>query len=141
MKHHRHREDCRRDRGLLAILPVVAWLAGCSNDLPAPGACPIPAGADPVVTQVPLVGHAVTFDDLRYSPRLGKVIAAPEGVGRMYTVDPETLEVMTITSTGGTASADADERIIYAADRGTDSVVAFDATSGARVASVNLDGN
>jgi DNA-binding beta-propeller fold protein YncE len=115
---------------------------GCGNDLPSAGECAIPAATgDPVVTQVPLVGQAAFFDDLRYSPALGKVLAAPEGAGRIFVVDPETLEVAMISANGGTASVDADARTIFAADRGNDRIVAFDAASGALLTSIDLGAN
>jgi hypothetical protein len=117
-------------------------LCACGNDLPSSGSCAIPtASSEPVVTPVALVGQAAYFDDLHFAPALGKLIAAPEGVGRMFLVDPETLDVTTIGTSGGTASADADARNVYAIDRGSDRVVAYDATSGDLITSVNLDAN
>ncbi len=128
---------CIMKRPLLAIV-----LAACGNDLPSSGSCALPAAnGEPVVTPVPLVGQAATFDDLRFAPALGKVIATPEGVGRMFVIDPVTLDVMTIATSGGTASADADENNIYTIDRGGDRVIAYDATTGEVVTSLDLDAN
>jgi len=116
--------------------------AACGNDLPPPGVCPIPAAArDPELTAVPLVGRAAYFDDLRYAPALGKVLAAPEGVGRLFVVDPGTLEVAELATAPGTASADANARTIFTLDRGSDRLVAFDAATLARVGSVDLGAN
>jgi hypothetical protein len=121
---------------------LLVAIAGCGNDLPSSGACAIPsASGEPTVVQVPLVGRPAGFDDLRYAPALGKVVAAPEGAGRIYLVDPDTLEVTQIGATGGTASADADATTVYAIDRANDRVVAFDIATGSPISSANLDGN
>jgi hypothetical protein len=120
----------------------LALVAACGNDLLPPGECTIPvATGEPVVTPLPLVGQAATFDDLHYAPLLGKVLAAPEGVGRLFVVDPETLEVATIGTSGGTTSADADATTIYALDRSNNRLVAYDASSGEMVTALSLDAN
>ena len=122
------------------FLPLL--LVACGNDLPSAGECPTPTSTgEPVVTPVALVGQGAFFDDLHYSPALGKVLAAPEGVGRMFVVDPETLDVTTIGATGGTASVDANATTIFAADRGNNRIVAYDATTNEIVSTVDLDGN
>ena len=119
------------------FLPVLA-LVGCSNQLQGPGECAVPAATGaPVVTPVPLLGPAY-FDDLRYSPALGKVIAAPEGEMWIFLVDPETLETTMIATGGGTASADADEQTIFSVDRFNDRVEAYAAATGDRLASLPL---
>ncbi|MBA2542202.1 MAG: hypothetical protein H0V17_21355 [Deltaproteobacteria bacterium] len=121
---------------------LVLALVACGNDLPPSGSCAVPAASgEPVVTQVPLVGQAATFDDLHFAPALGKVVAAPEGVGRLFLVDPETLEVQTIGTSGGTASADADAQYVYALDRRNDQIVVYDVRDGGVLTSLPLDGN
>ncbi len=126
----------------MPLLLLVLALVGCSNRLKDPGQCPIPtATGEPVVTNVPLFGQPAYFDDLHFAPALGKVLAAPEGVARMYVVDPETLATTTIGTSGGTASADADERTIFTVDRSNDRVEAYDATTGEKVASLPLGAN
>ncbi len=121
---------------------LVLGLAGCSNQLKDSGQCPIPtATGEPVVTNISLFGQPANFDDLQYAPALGKVLAAPEGVARMYVVDPETLATTMIGTSGGTASADADERTIFTVDRSSDRVEAYDATTGEKVASLPLGAN
>ena len=106
-----------------ATCSLVLVAIGCGNDLPPPGSCAIPSAAgEPSVMAVPLVGHEAYFDDLHFAPALGKVLAAPEGVSQLYVVDPATLEVKTIATTGGTASADADAAFIYTVDRSNDRV-------------------
>ena len=126
----------------MSLLGIVLVLVGCSSQLKDPGRCPIPpAAGEPVVTDVPLSGEPAYFDDLHYAPALGKVLAAPEGLARMYVVDPETLMTTTIATTGGTASADADDRTIFAVDRSRDGVDAYDAATGEKVASLPLGAN
>jgi hypothetical protein len=121
---------------------LVLVLAGCSNQLKGSGQCPIPAATgEPVVTNVPLFGQRAYFDDLHYAPALGKVLAAPEGVARMYLVDPDTLATTTIGTSGGTASADADAHTIFTVDRSNNRVDAYDAATGDKVASLPLDAN
>ena len=121
---------------------LLVAIAGCGNDLPSSGSCAVPsANGEPTVVQVPLAGRPASFDDLRYAPALGKVIAAPEGVGRIYLVDPDTNEVTTIAAGGGTASADADATHVYAIDRSNDRVVAYDIATASAISSAELDGN
>lgn len=62
------------------------WLvavAGCGNSLPPSGTCDVATtGQTPDVTLVTLsAGGSAAFDDLRYSPELKKVVAAPHGTG------------------------------------------------------------
>ena len=124
-------------------LGVLLVLAACGgNDLPPPGSCAVPlASGEPTVAAVPLVGQAAVFDDLHYAPALGKILAPPEGVGRLFVVDPVTHATITIATGGGVASADADATTIYAIDRSNDRVLAYDAATGELVTSLALDGN
>jgi DNA-binding beta-propeller fold protein YncE len=69
------------------------------------------------------------------------VLAAPEGTGQVFVIDPATLETTDFGTGGATASADADARTIFVADRGSNRIVAFDAATTARVASIDLDAN
>lgn len=121
---------------------LVLVLVGCSNELKDPGQCPVPtASGEPVVTSVPLFGQPAYFDDLHYAPALGKVLAAPDGVARMYVVDPETLATTMIGTSGGTASADADPTTIFTVDRSNDHVDAYDASTGDKIATLALGAN
>jgi len=107
-------------------LPL-AVLAGCGNSLPPPGQCAAPAATgDATVVAVQLVHATVGFDDLRYAPDLGMVIAAPEGFGQVFLIDPDSLAVTAITAPRGIASADAKAGLIYAADRANDQIVIVD---------------
>ena len=121
---------------------VLALVTACGNDLPGPGSCDLPPRtATPELAQVPLFGQAASFDDLAYSRPLGRVIAAPQGTGRLYVVDPETLETQVAAVPGGASSADANATRIYAADRGNDRIVALDATTLEQVASQDVNSN
>jgi len=121
-------------------IPVLA-LAACGNNLPGPGTCEAPPGSGaPELVDVPLIGRG-GYDDLRFSPQLGKVIAAPEGTGQLFLVDPETLENQPLQVPVGVASADASATTVYAADRGNDRIVAIDVATGQQVASGGTDGN
>jgi DNA-binding beta-propeller fold protein YncE len=121
---------------------LVVALTACGNDLPGLGSCELPPGpAAPELVQVPLFGQATSFDDLAYSRQLGRVIAAPQGTGRLYVIDPDTLETQVASVPGGTSSADADATQIYAADRGNDRIIVLDATTLESVGSIELGHN
>src|SRR5260221_12569718 len=75
---------------------LAPFFTGCSNDLPRLGQCDLGSTANiatPKAEVVDLVGSPATFDDLRYSPALGRVIAAPQGTGTIYLVHPDTSQV------------------------------------------------
>lgn len=92
-------------------------LAACGNHLPPSGECTAPAGGGtPTVESVALTGD-VYFDDLDYSPALGRVVAAPEGADAVYLVDPATLAVTALSVAGDVASADAAADLVFAAER------------------------
>jgi DNA-binding beta-propeller fold protein YncE len=116
-------------------------LAACGNDLPPPGMCAVPtSGEMPVVDHVPLAGHAAGYDDLRYAPQLGKVLAVPSGVARLYLVDPDTLDVQTTAVPGGSESMDASATTIYVLDRGGGRILAIDAATMLQTASQGTSG-
>ena len=124
------------------IVRVLLGLAACGNDLPPPGTCEVATnGKVPEVVSVPLAGRVTGYDDLRYSPELGKVLAVPEGDGLLYLIDPDTLAVTTIAIPRTSESADATATSIYVLDRSADQILAFDATSLARTASQVTTGN
>ncbi|HEU0033469.1 MAG TPA: hypothetical protein VFQ53_22715 [Kofleriaceae bacterium] len=125
---------------VVSCLLLVA--AACGNDLPPPGECVVATGdGEATAVNVPLVGRAAGFDDVRYSPQLGKVVAAPEGTGRVFLVEPDSMATTQIAVPGGVASADASATTVYAADRGNDRIVAFDAASGAAGPTRDLGAN
>src|SRR4051812_39719316 len=126
----------RSVNGMRSIACLVLALAACGNDLPPPGMCEVATdGEMPVVDHVPLAGHATGYDDLRYSPQLGKVLAVPSGVARLYLVNPDTLEVQMTAVPGGSESVDASATAIYVLDRSGDRIVALDAATMMQTAS------
>jgi hypothetical protein len=119
---------------------LLALLAGCANHLPGPGACDAPpSSATPDVTSVSLLGAPASFDDLRYAPDLGRVIAAPEGSGKIFLVDPDSLAVTTIPVPLGVGSADGRAGFVFAADRATAQILVVDAAAGQVVGNAQLD--
>ena len=119
----------------------LALLAGCGNDLLPPGTCNVPTnGAMPVVQLVALPGGASPFDDLRYSPELGKVVAAPIGTGLVSLIDPDTMAVQSLPVPRDVESADASATTIYGADRAKTRIVAIDVATGATVATGAVPG-
>jgi DNA-binding beta-propeller fold protein YncE len=120
------------------------WLlvvAACGNSLPPPGTCDVATNGETVdVTPVALSGGRASYDDLRYSPELRKVVAAPHGTGVISLIDPDSLAVQTLTAPGGVYSADASTTTVYAADRGADRIIAIDVASGAMVATQAMPG-
>jgi hypothetical protein len=123
----------------LSALLVLA--PACGNDLAASGTCDVPAlPSAPVVTPVALVGGRAFFDDVRFSPQLGKVLATPEGSGVLFVVDPESLEVARASVPAGSASVDASADAIYLVDRFNARVVAIDAATFAERGSTRIEG-
>jgi hypothetical protein len=85
-------------------------------------------------------GGPAAFDDLRYSPELRKVVAAPIGTSKISLVDPDSLAVASLPAPPGVASADASATTIYAADRPHDQIVAIDIANERTVATRGLPG-
>src|SRR5690348_1825731 len=112
----------------------VLLAAGCSNDLPRLGQCDLGPTSDiapPKPDVVELAGSPATFDDLRYSPALGRVIAAPQGTGAVYLVHPDTSQVDKLSGLPtGVASIDADARYVFALDRDAEEVLVVDPSNG-----------
>ena len=114
-------------------------LAGCGNSLPPPGSCDIATnGATPDVQLVSL-GRSGSYDDMRYSPQLGKVVAAPEGAGLIALIDPDSLSVQSLPAPD-VGSADASATTVYAADRGGNRIVAIRIADGSIVATGDIAG-
>jgi hypothetical protein len=98
----------------LALLTALALLSCSSSDGKAivagggdagPTEPPTPDGGPPPSTVVPIPGGetGIGFDDLRYSARLGRILVPGGWTGRVHLVDPETLEVTSVS--GFTADA------------------------------------
>jgi len=125
------------------LISSAVALAGCGNSLPPAGSCDVAASGDtPTVDSVALPNASSAFyDDLSFAPLLGKIVAAPEGAGRAYLVDPATMAAVAIDVSRGVGSADASATTIYAADRGADSILGYEIASGAMVAMHALSGS
>jgi hypothetical protein len=120
---------------------VLVMLAGCGNDLPSTGTCAVaPTNGVPDVMPVPLIGGPAGFDDLRFSPELGKVVAAPEGTGRIFLVDPDSLATVELSSPDG-SSADANATTVFATDNVANRIVAIDIATNQIVATRDIEGN
>jgi YVTN family beta-propeller protein len=117
-------------------------VAACGNSLPPPGSCDTPTTGTPDVRLVPL-GPAMpaAYDDLRYSPALGKVVAAPEGTDVISLIDPDAMAVQPLTAPRGVGSADASATTVFAADRVNSRIVAIDIASNTIIAMQNLQGS
>ena len=120
----------------MSLRYLLVVVAGCGNSLPPAGTCEVATtGQTPDVTLVTLSGGgAAAFDDLRYSPQLGKVVAAPHGTGVSSLIAPDSLAVLSLTAPLGPESADASATTVYVADRAKGRIVALDIASDAIVA-------
>lgn len=117
-------------------------LAGCGNSLPPSGTCDVATNgqtADLMLVALPGGGPA-TFDDLRYSPELMKVVAAPHGTGFISLIDPDSMVVQSVSAPLGIESADASATTVYAADRASDRIIPIDIATGTTVASQDVPG-
>lgn len=124
------------------IACLLLGLAACSNDLPPPGMCEVAThGEVPEVVSVTLAGRVTGYDDLRYSPQLRKVLAVPEGDGRLYLIDPDSLAITTVAIPRTSESADATATTIYVLDRSADQILAFDVASLTRTATQGTTGS
>jgi DNA-binding beta-propeller fold protein YncE len=111
---------------LFALLAVCA----CGNDLPPPGMCGVATNGEmPTVEHVQLAGRSAGYDDLRYSPQLGKVLAVPGGTAKLYMIDPDSMALTMAGVPGGAESVDANATTIYVLDRSNDAILAIDATT------------
>jgi hypothetical protein len=113
-----------------------SWIfLGCvactGNNLPGPGNCMAPSTTvQPTIDSIRLASGVLSFDDLRYAPDLGKVVAVPEGSGTLYLIDPDTGAFTTIAVPAGTASADGKGSTVYGADRANRQIVIVDTVAG-----------
>lgn len=112
---------------------LLVVVAGCGNSLAPQGKCDLATIGAPDVQLVSL-GTPAGFDDMRYSPELGKVVAAPGGTGRVSLIDPDTMAVQALTVPPGVESADASATTVYGADRDGNRIIAVDIASDTIVA-------
>lgn len=110
--------------------------------------------AKPSTTQVALPGGTggIGFDDLRYSPELGRVIAPAGRTGTLALIDPKTLAVESIAGFSsassfagghgqGTTSADVGAGFVFATDRGRAQVAVVDPKTKTITSTAKLGGN
>ena len=96
-------------------------------------------GAGETMTALPLPGGegGIGFDDLRFSPELGKLLVPAGRSGRLDLVDPKTRAIVEISGfsssregarghSQGTTSADFGDGLIFASDRSEQSLVVID---------------
>jgi DNA-binding beta-propeller fold protein YncE len=113
------------------------------------GALLLAAGESMTPMALPGGAGGIGFDDLRYSPELGKVLVPAGRSGRLDLVDPKTraivaIEGFTSSSDGapghsqGTTSADSGDGLIFASDRSQQSLLVVDPASHRIVARVKL---
>src|SRR5262249_27835978 len=113
---------------MVRLLAVIV-IAGCGNNLPRPGSCDVPTNGKTVEVTPVALGSQSDFDDMRYSPELRKVVAAPIGTGHVFLIDPDSLAVDMVSVPLSVSSADASATTVYAKDSG--SIVAVDIGTGA----------
>ena len=106
------------------------------------------------MTPLPLPGgeNGIGFDDLRFSPALGRLLVPAGRSGRLDLVDPKTRAIVQVKGfsssrdggrghSQGTTSADDGETLIFASDRSEQMLVVIDASSLRIVARVKLSGS
>jgi hypothetical protein len=124
----------------LGLCLMCGLVGGCGNSLPGPGNCnPGTSGAIADVTSIQLIGASVAFDDLRYAPDLGRVVAAPEATGKLFLIDPDSLAVTMIDVPFGVGSADGVAGFVFAADRTNSQIDVIDVGMARVVSNVQLD--
>jgi hypothetical protein len=121
-----------------AVVSLLA--AGCSNSLPPPGHCAVATNGETVAVDLVSLRGAGSYDDMRYSPELGKVVAPPSGTGVVALIDPDTLAVKYLDVPRGVESADASATTVYGADRASNRIVAIDISSNSMVAAGAVPG-
>jgi hypothetical protein len=144
-----------------AIAAVVATLTvnaftgvGHATEAASPTGAPTvaraPVAAPRAIRLLPSDG-GIGFDDLGFSPQLGKVLVPAGGSGRIDLVDPDSFAV-TSTVRGastpyagghgdGITSADSDGTRLFATDRTSKRVLVVSPTSGALLTSAPLSGH
>src|SRR5207248_4871986 len=122
---------------------VLLVAAGCGNSLPATGSCDVVTHGEIVAVDLVALpgGGPAAFDDMRYSPELMKVVAAPHGTGFISLIDPDTLALQNLTAPLGVESADASATTVFAADRATSRILALDIASGATITAAAVPGS
>lgn len=121
-----------RDRRWLAFVVLAACTSPDGDEVALPGGPP-----------------GIGFDDLRYSPELGAVVAPGGRAGRVYLVDPERESVATVDGLGalpdytgdhddGPTSADVGRGLLFVTDRTTRELLVVDPATRAIASRVPL---
>src|SRR5262245_28537501 len=131
------RDRCEGQHRAMRPCWLAAALAACGGGSPAP-ADAVDSGSGSY-DSIRLASSSLTFDDLRFAPDLGKVIAVPFG-GTLYLVDPIKNAFTQIAVPTGTETADGKGSMVYAADRQMSTIVIVDATAGQVVGTAALQG-
>jgi hypothetical protein len=119
------------------LLPAVLGLSGCG------------AGADGTAVPIPGGSAGIGFDDLRYSPSLGAVLAPAGRTGVLALVTPDSLRVETIGGFSvsgsydgshdfGATSVDEGRGLLFVTDRTSQRLHVVDPAARAIVASAGL---
>jgi DNA-binding beta-propeller fold protein YncE len=103
---------------------------------------------------LPLPGGegGIGFDDLRFSPELGKLLVPAGRSGRLDLIDPKTRAVLEVTGftatregprghSQGTTSADSGDGLVFASDRSQRSLIVIDPAARKIVGMVKLGGS
>jgi len=111
-------------------------------------------GAGETMTALPLRGGegGIGFDDLRFSPELGKLLVPAGRSGRLDLLDPKTRAIVEIAGfsssregprghSQGTTSADFGDGLIFASDRSEQSLVVIDPATRRINARIKLGGS
>ena len=118
---------------------VLVAAAACGNHLAPAGDCTTPdGGGAPVVETVSLQPGELQFDDLAFDPDTNHVLAAPEGVGRVFVVDADAMTVTSFATSTGVGSIDGRGGQVFLADRGTGEIVVATEADGQVVAHTPL---
>jgi hypothetical protein len=111
-----------------------------------------PDAAKPAQLTLPGGETGIGFDDLRFSPRLHRVLAPAGRTGKLDLIDPETRAIEAIDGFSseatfggghgqGTTSVDDGGGVLFATDRGRDEVVIVDPAAKKITSAAKLAGN
>ncbi len=145
-----HRRSIRRPlwkvllfRAFLMLAALGILLAACGPFVLNPGALP----AVPIHFS-PAPPDGIGFDDMVYSPELGKLIVPLDGTGRLALLDPKSLEIQyidgfskidpTTNGQGGSTSATVAHGLIYALDNSALKIMVVDPNKRAIIGSADV---
>jgi hypothetical protein len=105
-------------------------LAGCASE----------RAIDPADAIDVSSGDAIDFDDLRWSPDLGRVLVPAGGLDHAVVIDPASRAAVDIGDGDAVQSVDGGAGLVFELARGARRIDVFDAASGERVAQATLEG-